>query len=120
MRRDEEIRMRHMLDAAREALGFIRGRSRADLSQDRMLALAVVKEIEIVGEAALKVSSETRQAYPELPWEDIAGMRHRLIHAYFDINLDIVWRTLQEDLPSLIATLEGIVPPQTGVVDRSR
>ena len=109
MRRDDEIRLRHMLDAAREAVAFASGRSREDLSADRMFALAVVKDIEILGEAAARVSSETRSRHPQLPWQDIAGMRHRLIHAYFDINLDIVWSTLLDDLPSLISSLEEIL-----------
>jgi len=107
MRKDDEIRLSHMLEAAREAVTFIGGRSRKDLSDDRMLALAVVKAIEMLGEAATKVSPETRKACPQLPWDDIVGMRHRLIHAYFDINLDIVWRTLQEDLPGLIVAIES-------------
>jgi uncharacterized protein with HEPN domain len=109
MRRDDEIRLRHMLEAAREAVKFIGGRPRKDLSDDRMLALAVVKAIEILGEAATKVSPETRKACPQLPWDDIVGMRHRLIHAYFDINLDIVWRTLREDLPGLIVAIENVL-----------
>ena len=87
MRRDDEIRLRHMADAAREARSFAAGRSRADLDRDRMLLLSLVKEIEIIGEAASKVSQETRDAVPDIPWPDLTGMRHRLIHAYFDINV---------------------------------
>jgi len=95
-----------MLDAAREALSFARDRTRSDLDRDRMLVLSLVKDIEIIGEAAYQVSPSSREQLPTLPWEDIIGMRHRLVHAYFDINLDILWKTVQEDLPPLIKTLE--------------
>lgn len=112
MRKDDAVRLRHMLDAAREAMTFVQGRSRADLEADRQLVLALVKDVEIVGEAAYQLSEETRADLPEMPWEDIIGMRHRLVHAYFDINLDILWRTVQEDLPALASRLEPILPPQ--------
>lgn len=109
MRKDDRVRLRHMLDAAREALIFATGRRRCDLDQDRMLVLALVKDIEIIGEAAYQISQQTRELFPEIPWEDIIGMRHRLVHAYFDINLDILWKTLQEDLPPLVQMLEQAI-----------
>lgn len=95
-----------MLDAATQAVDFTSGRSRADLDVDQMLVLALVKAIEIVGEAASKVSDECKVDSPSIAWSDIVGMRNRLIHGYFDINLDIVWTTVQEELPPLIAQLE--------------
>lgn len=97
-----------MLDAARDAVGFARGRSRLDLGFDRQLVMALVKAIEIVGEAATQVSPETEATIPQLPWRDVIGMRRRLVHAYYDVNLDVVWSTVQEDLPQLIAILEAI------------
>jgi len=106
MQRDDLIRLRHMLDAAREAMSFAEGRKRADLDSDRMLVLSLVKAIEIIGEAAYQLSETTRAHLASIPWEDIIGMRHRLVHAYFDINLDILWRTLQDDLPALATLLE--------------
>jgi uncharacterized protein with HEPN domain len=112
MRRDDVIRLRHMLDAAREAITFAQGRNRSDLDTDRQLALSLVKEVEIIGEAAYQVSQATRARASRIPWEDIIGMRHRLVHAYFDINLDILWKTVQEDLPSLIAALESLALPE--------
>jgi uncharacterized protein with HEPN domain len=99
-----------MLDAAREALSFAKNKTRGDLDNDRMLVLSLVKEIEIIGEAAANVSSEARDRYPEIPWPSIVGMRNRLIHAYFDIDYDRVWDTITDDLPPLIAILEKIVP----------
>ncbi|OGH55577.1 MAG: hypothetical protein A3G34_00685 [Candidatus Lindowbacteria bacterium RIFCSPLOWO2_12_FULL_62_27] len=98
-----------MLDAAKEAREFVSGRSRPDLDSSRMLALSLVKCIEIVGEAATKVSDETRNRQPHVPWLDIVGMRNRLIHAYFDINLDILWSTITQDMPPLITALENLL-----------
>ncbi len=109
MRNDDAIRLRHMLDAGQEAIEFARGHTRADLDGDRMLVLALMKDIEIIGEAAYQVSPTTREQLPAIPWDDIIGMRHRLVHAYFDINLDILWRTVQYDLPPLIAVLECVL-----------
>ena len=109
MRKGDRIRLQHMLDAAREALLFTQGRARRDLDEDRLLVLGLVKAIEIIGEAAYQVSEDTRSQLPAIPWEDIIGMRHRLVHAYFDINLDILWRTVQDDLPPLISVLESIL-----------
>lgn len=110
MRDDDAVRLRHMLDAARAAVGFVHRRTRSDLDRDRQLVFALVKAIEIIGEAAYRVSPDGRDQAPELPWEDMVAMRHRLVHAYFDINLDILWKTTQEDLPPLVATLEQVIP----------
>ncbi len=114
MHRDDEIRLRHMLDAAREARSFTQRQSRKDLDQSRMLVLALVKDIEIVGEAATRISEDVQRSHPEIPWTDIIGMRHRLIHAYFEINLDILWETVVTDLPPLIASLEKVLPTEAG------
>ena len=112
MRRDDEIRIRHMLEAAREAVSFARGRTRGDLDTDRQLVLSLVKDVEIVGEAGTRITKTTREQLPAIPWEEIIAMRNRLVHAYFRINLDIVWQTVREDLPKLIALLEPLVPPE--------
>jgi uncharacterized protein with HEPN domain len=98
-----------MLDAAQEAMAFAQGRNRTDLDTDRQLVLSLVKEVEIIGEAAYQVTRATRINVSGIPWEDIIGMRHRLVHAYFDINLNILWRTVQEDLPALVAALQPII-----------
>ncbi len=112
MRKEDEVRLRHMLDAAREAVGFAQRRIRADLDNDRMLVLSLMKDVEIVGEAAYQVSHITRDQLTDIPWADVIGMRHRLVHAYFDLNLDILWQTVQHDLPALIAALEPHVPEE--------
>jgi len=114
MREDDAIRLRHMLDAARHAVRFVQGRTRSDLDHDRQLVFALVKAIEIIGEAAYRVSEGGRANAAELPWDDMVAMRRRLVHAYFDIDLDILWRTTQEDLPPLIAALERAMPSEMG------
>ncbi|MFO7633010.1 MAG: DUF86 domain-containing protein [Caldilinea sp.] len=106
MSNDDLVRLQHMLDAAEEAVSFAQGQTRADLEQDRKLVLALVKAVEIIGEAAYRISPDVQEQMSEIPWDDIIGMRHRLVHAYFDINLDILWRTVQDDLPPLIAVLQ--------------
>ena len=106
MREDDRVRIRHMVDAASEALSFIADRERGDLDADRMLALALVKSIEIVGEAGTMVSPQGQAEILDVPWREIVAMRNRLIHAYFDVNLDVVWETVRNDLPPLIAALE--------------
>ena len=97
------------------AESFAAGRTRRDLDTDRQLVLSLVKEIEIVGEAATQITEATREQWPAIPWDAIIGMRHRLVHAYFSINLDIVWHTVQEELPRLIALLAPLVPPESPV-----
>ena len=110
MLKNDIIRLQHMLDAAKEALSFTAGKTRSDLNENRMLVLSLIKEIEIIGESARKISDDTKNRLEDIPWTDIISMRNRLIHAYHDIDLDIVWTTTQEDLPSLIAVLENIIP----------
>jgi uncharacterized protein with HEPN domain len=110
MSENDSVRIHHILDAAREAVGFLEGRHRADLDTDRQLNLSLVQLLEIIGEAARGISPQFRDAHPELPWKSIIGMRDRLIHGYFDINLDVVWETVTDDLPPLIAKLEKILP----------
>ncbi len=109
MQRADLIRLQHMLDGAREAAAFLADSSPAELQSDRMLTLALIKCLEIVGEAASKVSEDTQESLREIPWSHIVGMRNRLIHAYFDINLDILWQTLVGDLPPLIEAHEKVL-----------
>ncbi len=109
MKREDRIRLQHMLDAATDALSFAHGRERKDLDSDRQLVLAIVKSVEIIGEAAAGIDPYVRLQIPELPWDDIIAMRHRLVHAYYDVNLDIVWRTVQNDLPPLVDVLQGVL-----------
>lgn len=98
-----------MIEASEQALAFVAGRVRADLDGDAMLRLALTRAVEIVGEAAGQVSEAGRAELPKVPWAQIVGMRNRLIHAYFDINRDILWDTVQLALPPLVAQLKPAV-----------
>jgi len=95
-----------MLDHAREAVKMIDGKKREDLGVERMLELSLVRLIEIIGEAAARVSLESRTRYPSIPWREAIGMRNRLIHGYDSVDLDVLWDTVELDLPPLISELE--------------
>ena len=109
MTSEDRIRIRHMLDAVKEALAFTIDKSREDLDNNRMLTLAIIKELEIIGEAVSKLTHEFKAGQPHIPWADIVGMRNRLTHGYFDIDLDRVWDTVLVDLKPLCAELEKLV-----------
>jgi uncharacterized protein with HEPN domain len=112
-RHDPMVRLHHMLDHAQEAVEMVRNRSRTDLDTDRMLNLALVRLMEIVGEAAVRIPEEFRSRHPQVPWRDVAALRHRLIHGYDTVNFDILWTIIQHDLPPLIAQLEAIIKAET-------
>ena len=109
LRNDERIRVQHMLDAAEKALTLAAGRSRDDLDSDDMFPLAVVRLLEIIGEAAKAIGDEARNLYAEIPWKQIAGTRDRLIHGYHDVDMDVVWSIITEDLPPLISQLRAVL-----------
>lgn len=101
-----------MLIAAGGAVRLTRDVTQAEFSKDEALQLAVIHYIQIIGEAARKVSRERRATVSEIPWGQVIGMRHRVVHDYFDVRLPIVWDVVKNHLPPLIATLEIIVPPE--------
>lgn len=114
MNERDETRLRDMLDEARRARRFVEGKTRADLSTgDQMLGFAVVRALEIVGEAANKVSQATRDTLPQVRWGDIIGMRNRMVHDYANVDYNIVWDVVVYDLPPLIIALEALFPEQT-------
>jgi uncharacterized protein with HEPN domain len=98
-----------MLDAAREAGALVAGRSRADYDSDRTLRLALVRLLEVVGEAASRIPAEFRDEHPEIPWFGVIGLRNRLIHGYDDVDYDIVWRILTDDIVPLAKVLEEAI-----------
>ena len=108
MERDDNAYLLDMLHAAREAVGFAQGLSYAVLTQDRRTQLAIVKSVEVIGEAASRLSLEARNGYPSIPWAEIVAMRNRLVHGYFGIDLKLVWDTVCNDLPALITQLEPL------------
>lgn len=97
-----------MLDAAREAHGYVESLVRPDLDNNRLLQHGLVRCIEIIGEAAARLDSNFRESHPEIPWQKVIAMRNRLVHAYFDIDLDVVWSTAKIELPKLIGVLETL------------
>src|SRR5574341_334079 len=103
------VRLRHMLEAAQTGVSFVQGETRVSLDHDLKLVFALVRAVEIIGEAATKISDKTRNEYPQIPWKKITGMRHILSHDYYRVNLDVVWQTATVDLPGLIAELDPII-----------
>jgi uncharacterized protein with HEPN domain len=108
--RDEALLLDMKL-AAGDALSFVEGLDQMQFNASKLHQAAVVRCLGIIGEAATKVSREFRDAHPEIEWREIVGMRHRLIHDYTEVRLDIVWGVLQDELPGLIAVLEPLIPP---------
>ncbi len=102
---DDRIRCQHMLEAAQQILQFTTGRSRADLDADSMLLRATLHAMQEIGEAAAKVSDAGRNRVPGVPWQQVVGMRHRLVHDYWDVNRDLVWAVVERDLAPLIDAL---------------
>jgi uncharacterized protein with HEPN domain len=103
------VRLRHMLDHAREAVAIAKDKTRDDLHTDRILNLALVRLLEIVGEAASRTPLEERAQHNDIPWAQIVGLRNRLIHGYDSVDFEILWQIVNSDLPNLIAKLEQIV-----------
>ena len=105
---DDTVRMRHRLARARVAVGLREGRARDDLDADRVVALALVRLLEMIGEAARRVSNQTQAQHGDVPWGEIVGLRNRLIHGYDSVDMAIVWEILTGDLPPLVETLQAI------------
>lgn len=101
-----------ILIASRKALEFIKELSYSEFLKSELHQSAIIRPLEIVGEAASKISEDMKSLHPEIPWGEMIGMRNRLIHEYFDVNLATVWDTVQHDLPRLIALIEPLVPPE--------
>ena len=102
---EDVVRLAHLREAGEKALRYSQGTSRKSLEDDEILRLALTKLVEIVGEAAKQVSEPTRRAHPAVPWSAAARMRDRLVHHYFDIDLDVLWATITTDLPALLSSL---------------
>lgn len=108
MRPEDRKRIGHIQDACLSVARFIEGQRREDLDADEKLRFALIRAIEMIGEAASKVSPETREQMPDVPWREAIGIRNRLIHAYFDVDLDVLWKTALEAVPALRKQLERI------------
>ncbi|MBI4278793.1 MAG: DUF86 domain-containing protein [Armatimonadetes bacterium] len=106
--RDDLERLRHILEAIQNIERYV-GRGKKAFLSDELLQVWMVRHIEIIGEAARATSSVFRENYPEIPWHDVIGMRHVLVHDYFGVDLDIVWQVVEHDLPDLKRKIEHIV-----------
>ena len=102
-------RLKHMEDSVNAILTFSKGRRRSSLDKDRLYLSAVLRELEIIGEAAGRITERTKKRFPHIPWKQLIGMRNRLIHAYFDVNHDVVWKTIREYLPNFKKDIEEIL-----------
>ncbi len=108
-RREDAVTLRQMLDHVEEAISLGGGRVRADLDTDRVFFLALLKLVEIVGEAATRVSDGMRTAHPEVPWREVIGTRNRLVHGYDAVDCDILWEIVAADFPVLAAQIKSIL-----------
>ena len=106
---DPEIALRQILSHAREAVAILNGKTRPILDSNRILNLALTRLLEIIGEAAKRVSDSVQEKYPDLPWLQMIGLRNRLIHGYDNVDFDILWIIVTQDLPILITQLESIL-----------
>jgi len=109
MKKDDTVYLRHILDAIERIAGYVQGVSAERFPHDRLLQDGVVRQLEIIGEASRNLSAEFRQTYVEVPWSQIIVLRNRIIHAYFDVNLRVVWEIVRDDLPSLKQQVEQIL-----------
>lgn len=112
MRRDDSVYFLDMLLAAQDISEFLSGLRFEQFKESKLHRNAVLKSIEIIGEAAARITKETRSANPQIPWKEIVGMRNRLVHDYFRVDLLQVWDVAQEDIPPLIDLLRPLVPPE--------
>ena len=110
MQKDDLVYTGHMLDMARKATSKVVGKTRAEYDQDENLRMALAHLIQVLGEAARHVSLAMQQAHPEIPWKQIVGMRHTVVHDYLHVDYDIVWAVVTIDLPPLITDLQKFVP----------
>ncbi len=108
-RRDDTITLQQMLDHVEEAMSLAEGRARADLEADRVFFLALLKLVEIVGEAAKRVSESTQGAHPEVPWREVIGTRNRLVHGYDAVDFDILWEIVVTDFPVLSRQIRSLL-----------
>ncbi|HYE63663.1 MAG TPA: HepT-like ribonuclease domain-containing protein [Phycisphaerales bacterium] len=106
---DDRTRYLHMLEAAREAMGFVAGKTIEDLQSSRLLLRALMSCVQEIGEAASKISPAARMRLPELPWKDVVGVRQIMVHVYWGVRADRLWHTVTVDLPDLVSKIEKVL-----------
>jgi uncharacterized protein with HEPN domain len=108
MIKEDQVYLEHILEAITKIEIFTQGVSRFDFNRNVIIQDAIIRNIEIIGEATKKISRSLTEHHPEIPWSSIAGMRDKLIHDYLDVDLDVVWKTVEVDLPLLKELISGI------------
>lgn len=111
MQHDDTVYLVHMLEMARKAVAHASGVTKDQFLANDVLEMALVHIVQVIGEAARRVSPETRERHHDIPWVEIIGMRHKVVHDYLEVDWNVVWKTVTEDLPALVSRLERIVPP---------
>lgn len=114
MEKNDEKRLTHMLEAAKDAMGFLQDKTRDDLDKDKQLTLSLLKSLEMIGEAASKVSKECQLDCEPVPWDRVIELKQQVVHTYWDIDRDWIWNRVTDDLPNIIKALEQLVPSRTG------
>lgn len=109
MKREYIDSLRDMLDNAQRAIHFVKGMKYEEFAKDDKTVYAVIRAVEIVGEAAGNIPDNIRKKFPDIPWRDIRGMRSKLVHHYFGINMEVVWQTIHDDLPFLVSMLKTVI-----------
>ena len=112
MEKDDTIYLGHMLEMARKVSVRVRARSQSDFDANEDLRFVITHLVQTIGEAAARVSPHTRGAHPEIPWKQITGIRHRIVHDYMSVDYDILWEVATRHIPPLISALEAILPPE--------
>ena len=109
--KDNSVYLKHILDAICDIEQFMQGLSKEDFLKNREKQYAVLRGLEVIGEATKNLSRDLKKDCSEINWKDIAGMRDKLIHVYFGVNLSLVWKTVKEDLPTLKKQVQGLLTP---------
>lgn len=112
MTSDDAFYLRHIRDAIHQIQGYVRGVDESEFMTDEILQDAVIRQLSIIGEAVGQLSDELREESPSVPWTDIYGMRNKLVHDYFGVDLEAVWDTVQQDLPSLLSAVNALLGNQ--------